>query len=85
MSRQLWRIEKKILRFLLWETAGSLAMSPVGLEDTADFPGKTTISKTADAGSDAVCDPLPPELAKIIAAWPNLPAPIRRAMLALVD
>jgi len=28
---------------------------------------------------------LPPELAKIVAAWPTLPDALRRAMLALVD
>lgn len=26
-----------------------------------------------------------PDLARIVAAWPNLPDPIRRAVLALVD
>lgn len=29
-------------------------------------------------------DPTDPELASVIAAWPNLPEPIRRAMLALI-
>jgi hypothetical protein len=26
-----------------------------------------------------------PDLARVMAAWPTLPAPIRRAVLALVD
>ena len=28
---------------------------------------------------------LPPELEKIVAAWPTLPEPIRRAMLAILE
>jgi hypothetical protein len=47
-------------------------------------PGENAISKTADAKSDALAAELPPELAKIVAAWPSLPEPIRRAMLALI-
>jgi hypothetical protein len=30
-------------------------------------------------------DAVPPDLARIIAAWPTLPAPIRRAILALIQ
>jgi hypothetical protein len=55
-------------------------MGGTGLENPPDSSGKTPISKTTDAESDA----LPPELAKIIAAWPSLPGAIRRAMLVLI-
>jgi hypothetical protein len=27
---------------------------------------------------------LPPDLARVVAAWPDLPEPIRRAVLALI-
>jgi hypothetical protein len=59
-------------------------MGGTGLENTADSSGKTPISETGGAESGAVSAELPPDLAKIVAAWPNLPEPIRRAMLALV-
>jgi hypothetical protein len=29
--------------------------------------------------------PIDPDLARVVAAWPDLPKPIRRAVLALVD
>ena len=42
--------------------------------------GKSPAPKKDDAKSDA----LDPELAKIVAAWPSLPEPIRRAVVAFV-
>jgi hypothetical protein len=51
-----------------------------GFEHPASTAGKTAKTKSRDAESDA----LDPHLARIVAAWPTLPEPIRRAMLALV-
>jgi hypothetical protein len=34
--------------------------------------------------SDSRTSALDPDLAKIVAAWPSLPEPIRRAVLALI-
>jgi hypothetical protein len=53
-------------------------------------PGKhvnSQFSVDGAANSGAVADVgvLAAELARIVAVWPMLPAPIRRAMLALVE
>jgi hypothetical protein len=36
-------------------------------------------------GSAAKCAAIPSDLAKVVAAWPELPTAIRRAIVALVD
>jgi hypothetical protein len=59
-------------------------MGDSGLEKTPESPGNTPDLKTGNAESDARLPELPPDLAKIAAAWPSLPKPIRRAMLALI-
>ena len=33
---------------------------------------------------DAAPDPLPPDLARVVAAWPDLPDPVRAGVLAMV-
>ncbi len=42
-------------------------------------PGKSTISPAVDTKFDTS------DLARIVAAWPHLPAAVRRAMLALLE
>ena len=62
----------------------SLLSGPrVGLERTLKNIGKTGNSKKRAAKSGA--NLTDPRLAKLIGAWPSLPDPIRRAILALVD
>jgi hypothetical protein len=58
--------------------ASSLTMGGTGLAQTSDFKGQNAIRKMRAAKSDA-------NLARIIAAWPKLPEPIRKAILALID
>jgi hypothetical protein len=65
------------------------AISPkaprVGLEQGPKYTGKTNTSRKGGAKSGAPGAPTEDRyLARIIAAWPKLPAAIRRAMLALV-
>ena len=48
-------------------------------------PGKTNDSRTGGAESGAVEPDLPPEVAKIVVAWPKLMEAIRRAMLAMIE
>jgi hypothetical protein len=40
--------------------------------------------KDDDAQNDAHSQTVDPDLAKVIAAWPSLSEPIKRAMLALI-
>jgi len=49
--------------------------------------GNSSLSAEGGANSGAVADltSLPPDLARIVAAWPTLPAAIQRAILALLD
>ena len=58
-------------------------MGDIGLENIKKHSGKTRKSKTRDSQCDSL-PPIDPDLAKVIAAWPSLPAPIRRAILALI-
>ena len=44
---------------------------------------KSPASETRDAESDAV-SPIDPDFARVVAAWPTLPAAIRRAILGLI-
>lgn len=67
-------------------------VSSQGIANTAlasDSPGQCANSVSASCqvgGSDgAGAPPMDPELATIARAWPGLPEPIRRAMLALVS
>jgi len=58
-----------------------------GTRTTAENTGKTSDSQPGGAKSGAVDGPtwqLDAGLAQIVAAWPHLLEPIRRAMLALV-
>lgn len=54
------------------------------MEQPPESSGKTTISETTDAESDAFYAKLPPDLAKIVVAWPHLPAAVRQAILAML-
>lgn len=66
-------------------------LTPQNGEDRArtppENPGNSQFSAEGAANSGAVADVggLAAELARIVAVWPLLSAPIRRAMLALVD
>jgi hypothetical protein len=65
-----------------------------GIEPLADFPEKQPTSRASGAESGALCEraesSLPTaneinvDLAAVIQAWPQLPAPIRAGILALV-
>jgi hypothetical protein len=55
-------------------------MSPAGAQEKA---GKTRDSEPVDTKVDTTS--LDCDLARVVAAWPELPAAIRRAMLALID
>ena len=58
----------------------------MALEHTEHNAGNKQVSREGDAKSGAVEAVLTdPELAKVVAAWPNLPGPIRRAILALIS
>jgi len=61
---------------------------PTGVEPVPfGFVDSRTISVIPICGvtcEDPVAN-LPPELEKIVAAWPALPEPIRRAMLAILE
>jgi hypothetical protein len=62
-------------------------VAQVGLEQGQDFPGKRQEATEGGAKSGAVSpDPsaADPDLARIVARWPALPEPVRRAMLALI-
>lgn len=57
-----------------------------GAEHPEKVPGKPHIRPTGGAESGALAAlALDPELARVVAAWPTLPEPIRRAVLALVS
>jgi hypothetical protein len=59
-----------------------------GLEPTPKSPEKTAISAQGGANSDARPDAaahLDAELARIVTAWPGLPASTRRRIVTLVD
>jgi hypothetical protein len=47
-----------------------------------DPPSTSADTPVPDALSDALTDP---DLARIVGAWPTLPEPIRRAVLALIE
>jgi hypothetical protein len=58
-----------------------------GREQTALALSKTQIaaqSGTESGTPNGEKAPLDPDLAKIIAAWPELPSPVRSAVLAIV-
>ncbi len=60
-------------------------MTLSGVEHPSKQLGNHQIRPTGGAESGAPAAPtLDPELARIVAAWPDLPDPIRRAVLALV-
>jgi hypothetical protein len=59
-------------------------MEAAGIEPLVLSPQKQGHAATGDAESDAVGARIDPDLARIVAAWPTLPEPIRRAMLALI-
>jgi hypothetical protein len=50
--------------------------------ELADWPTASADTRVPDALPDALIDP---DLARIAGAWPTLPEPIRRAILALVE
>jgi len=54
-------------------------MSPLQTLENAE---KTQVFTAVDTNFDTTAKD--PELARVVAAWPNLPDAIRRAMLALI-
>jgi hypothetical protein len=52
-----------------------------GIRESANSPKETPDSKTRAAKSAAI----DPKLAKIIAAWPTLPAALKAAILSIAD
>jgi hypothetical protein len=52
----------------------------VGLEPTRENTGKTQVEQADSAPNSA----LPADLQRVIDAWPILPEPTRRAVLALI-
>jgi hypothetical protein len=82
---------------LVFETSGDLA-EPVGSETGSDS-GRSVVARlvarpvgetarfvmTADETDRTIPTVLDPDLAKIVAAWPTLAEPLKRAMLALID
>jgi hypothetical protein len=63
-------------------------MTPTGREQLPKSTGKTTSRKSGGAESGALSaysSSIDRELARIIAAWPTLVEPIKRAMVALVN
>jgi hypothetical protein len=76
-----------------WSQTGSpKLLTPRGLElpaaitqNTNDL-GNQPSSRAAKSGADSAASaPSDPDLARLIDAWPTLPGPIRRAVLALVN
>jgi hypothetical protein len=63
-------------RLKTYPTSGRLETYPL----SEDSSGKQGLSTPVDTGIDTV----DPNLVKVIDAWPTLPEPIRRAMLALI-
>jgi hypothetical protein len=58
-----------------------------GIRTTPETHDKTALFAEGGAKSGALAtqtDPIDPDLSRILAAWPLLPAPIRAAILALV-
>jgi hypothetical protein len=62
-------------------------MTPTGFEEEPDSGGKPQSGVESGAKSGAIkVGPLPDtDLARVLDAWPTLPEPIRRAVLALVE
>jgi hypothetical protein len=59
---------------------GGYKKGPAGPALPAKTPGKPGVVESGGAESGA----FDPDLTKIVAAWPSLPEPIKRAMLALI-
>ena len=57
-------------------------MGAEGLESPEKQPEDNEFSKSG-ASSGAI-SPLPPELSKLVSAWPNLPDRIKQAILAMI-
>jgi hypothetical protein len=63
-------------------------LTPTGFELPQDFPGNPQEPSEGGAKTSAVSadsSSIDPDLARVNAAWPALPAPIRAAILALVQ
>jgi hypothetical protein len=63
-------------------------LTPTGLESISKTTGKTVSRKSGGAESGAFSadsSKIDPDLARIVAAWPTLAEPIKRAILALVN
>lgn len=59
-------------------------MTPRGFEETEKTPENTDLSSPSGAESGALSN-IDPELAKIIAAWPSLPAVFQKAIVAIAE
>lgn len=59
-------------------------MTPRGFEHSPQNIEKTQKKQGGNVKSNARPDALPADLASVVAAWPHLPEPIKRAILALL-
>jgi hypothetical protein len=62
-------------------------LTPTGLERTPNSAKKSAVIEIGGAKSGAPSadsNAIDPDLARIVAAWPTLAEPIKRAMLALI-
>jgi hypothetical protein len=55
-----------------------------GISANSAAPRTAVDAEPTAANERETQSPIDPALAKIVAAWPSLPEPIRRAMLALI-
>jgi hypothetical protein len=62
-------------------------LAEAGLERPADYPGKARLSTASDAKSDALSSGLAifddPDLACLVAAWPNLHDKLKLTIIRL--
>ncbi len=59
-------------------------MAPAGLEQPGFSPIHPAKAASTDAQSDARIVPIDPELARVVSAWPKLPAAVRARIVDLL-
>jgi len=60
-------------------------LPPRGVEQIPDFPQENAIPPESGAPGGALLPEMDPDLARVVEAWPRLPAHVRRAVLAMVE
>jgi hypothetical protein len=70
-------------------TSYAALINPARIRTSASLPGKTRVSTASDAKSDALSADSAilahPDLARLVAAWPNLPEKLKAQLLKLAD